>query len=53
MSSFSAESILAFLLGTISEIPLGVSSNALDYAYKHEPNANVTERILLVRRGYI
>ncbi|MFZ0514221.1 MAG: helix-turn-helix domain-containing protein, partial [Candidatus Nitrosopolaris sp.] len=27
-----------------------LSSKQLDYAYRHEPDANVTERILLVRR---
>ena len=54
MSSFSVESIFAFLLGTISEsLPGDIASNALYYAYKHELNANVRERILLVRRGYI
>jgi putative transposase len=27
-----------------------IASTVLDYAYKHESNANVTERILLIRR---
>jgi hypothetical protein len=27
-----------------------IASTVLDYAYKHESNANVRERILLVRR---
>jgi hypothetical protein len=29
---------------------MAIASNVLDYAYKHERNANVRERILLVRR---
>ena len=50
MSSFSVESIFAALY---QKFYLAFASSALDYAYKHEPNANVTKRILHICYIYI